>query len=365
MHTPHDYIYINAFNQIPGIGPQKLYKLSDHFNAFSDAWDADVDELITAGLSQKLAETIRDTRTSIEPAAQWQRCADENISLISVFDDVFPEKLKKISNPPFCLYVRGNTDALNTKSVAIVGSRKISTYGTQATTSITRDIALSDITIISGLALGTDALTHRTTLESGGTTVAVLGGGINDAVITPRSHINLAKDILESGGAVISEYPVDTEPHRGTFPARNRIMAGLADATIIIEAAKKSGTLITAECAQKFDRPLFALPGSIFTENAFGPNMLIRDASATPLLSSTDILDLFHKKQPTSTQTATFTDKNQETLYGIIKKHSDGVHVNQLIKTSSLDATTISSTLTMMEIDGVVKNTGNQTYVAL
>lgn len=355
--------YINAFNCIPGIGPQKLYKLSQYFDSFASAWHADAHNLSSCGFSHKLVDTVIKYRMSIDVAHEWQKCIDHEITLISIFDAQFPKKLKTITNPPFCLYVRGNIDALVIPSVAIVGSRKVSEYGTHATHTLAGDIARADISIVSGLALGTDAHAHKAALENAGVTVAVLGGGIDDRTITPHSHITLAQRIIKSGGALVSEYPCGTEPHRGTFPQRNRIMAGLTDATIIIEAAQKSGTLITAAYAQKYKRTLFVVPGSIFSENARGSNMLIRDNHAQIVLSSADVLSLFHKKQPHNDTHLSFKDKNQETIYHIMTKSPDGIHINQLIKKSTLDTTSISSTLTMLEIDGIIKNIGNQIYI--
>lgn len=365
----NEHVYINAFNIISGIGPQKLYLLASHFESFQKAWDASTDELINSGLSVKLVQTIVTERDYLDPQKEWQKLQDNDIQLITIQDDLFPKKLKTITSPPFLLYVRGNMNTLNSPSVSVVGSRKISDYGKHAITSIISDVSHAGVTIVSGLALGTDALAHRETLDANGTTIAVLGGGIDDATITPRSHTNLAKQILDNDGAIISEYPIGTQPNRGTFPARNRIMAGLTDATIIIEATEKSGTLITAEHAHKCGRKLFALPGSIFTQNSLGPNMLIRDKNAIPLLCSADVLCIFSAKGGKDVQKKKqkerFANETQQALFETIKKHSDGAQINTIIKETKLDGSTISSELIMMEIDGIVKNIGNQTYILI
>lgn len=363
------HIYANAFNLISGIGPQKLHLLWEYFGDFEKAWNADETELKNAKISPKLIENIKNIQKTINPKKEYKKLQDNDIEIITINDKDFPQNLRSITSTPFLLYVRGNKKLLNSPSIAVVGSRKISDYGNHAISTIIRDVAQSNITIVSGLALGTDALAHREALDVGGKTIAVLGGGIDDATITPRSHINLAKQILDSGGTIISEYPMSTEPNRGTFPARNRIMAGLSDATIIIEATAKSGTLITAEHAHKFERKLFALPGSIFTTNSLGPNMLIRDKNAIPLLCADDILQNFKntKKSKSTGQTcpSTTLSGHQKTLYETIKKHPEGANINTIIKASGLDGATISSELTMMEIDGVVKNIGNQTYITI
>lgn len=363
MKSSHDAKYINAFNLIPGIGPQKLFKLSHHFASFKDAWHADKNDLISANLSEKLVQSVIESRRNIDIDTEWKKCEDESIILISVLNDIFPEKLKHIPNPPFCLYVRGNINALNTPCIAIVGSRKISEYGTHATRSFSTSIGQEGVTIVSGLALGTDAIAHKGALEVSGVTIGVLAGGIDNATITPRTHTNLAQEIITKNGMLISEYPCKTEPNRGTFPVRNRLMAGLSDAVVIIEATQKSGTLITAEYAKKYNKPLFALPGSIFSDNALGPNTLIQSGEAKPVLCSNDILRLFDKRKSNNRTEISFADKIQEDLYKLIKKHPNGIQINTLIKKSKLDTNTISGTLILLEIDKIVQNIGNQTYI--
>lgn len=363
MSQSQDYQFINAFNIIPGIGPKKLYTLSHHFDSFADAWHADEKSLCAAGFAPELVENITLHQSTIDPQKEWKKCTDEKISLLTAHDDAFPHKLRDISSPPFCLYVRGNINELNTPSVAIVGSRKITAYGIHATRTLAADIARSGISIVSGLALGTDSIAHKVALDHQGTTIAVLGGGIDNATITPRSHIGLAHEIIKNNGILISEYPTGTAPSRGTFPARNRIMAGITDATIIIEAAHGSGTLITADYAHKYKRTLFALPGSIFSDNSLGPNMLIKDGIAQPILSSADIIKLFHKKQPAKKNKISLDDKDQEKIYKVIAQNHDGIQINKIIKETSLDTRTVSGAITLMEIDGAIKNIGNQTYI--
>lgn len=364
MSINSEHLYINTFNLISGIGPQKLYLIAEYFESFEQAWHATEEELEKAGLTSKLILNITKAKKSIDPEKEFQKLRDEKIEIITVQDEYFPKNLKTIYSPPFLLYVRGNIEALNKPSITVVGSRKISDYGKHAISTIVRDIARNKIVIVSGLALGTDALAHRETLDTGGTTIAVLAGGIDDRTITPRSHFNLAKQILNTDGAIISEYPIDTQPTRGTFPTRNRIMAGLTDATIIIEATKKSGTLTTAQHANKFGRKLFALPGSIFANNSVGPNMLIRDEKAKALLCAKDILETVGTGfKPIPTKKQIFTNKNQKLLYKTIKKHPSGAQINLIIKETKLEGSIISSELTILEINGIIKNIGNQTYI--
>jgi DNA processing protein len=158
-------MYINAWNMIPGIGAQKLFMIASQCGSFCDAWHFDRDDLARIGLSDNLINAIKIARTQIDPAQEWQILSHHDITLIPFGDPLYPKKLSIISSPPFCLYVRGDKDVLSSPSVAVVGSRKISEYGIRATVSLVTDIARSGITVVSGLALGTDALAHRTTFS--------------------------------------------------------------------------------------------------------------------------------------------------------------------------------------------------------
>lgn len=352
---------------IPGIGPQKLMLIAQKCDSFRTAWHGNPILLAKIGITTQLIDTIVATRPQINPLRSWNELVQNKISLIIFGEDAFPSSLSEISHPPFCLYIRGNIGALSKKSVAIVGSRKISAYGIRATTVLTRDIVACDICVISGLALGTDALAHRTALKHNATTVAILAGGINDRAIAPRSHISLAQMILAHNGALVSEYPIDTQPHRGTFPTRNRLMAAMADVTLIIEAAQDSGTLITAQYAHKYHKKIFALPGSIFETNAVGPHMLIQKNIAAPLLTSSDITNLFsHRNEPPRKNDMHFEDPLCKIIYDLITSASaDGMPIDHIIKKTALTATIVSGSLTILELDGLIKNIGNQTYIAL
>jgi len=201
-----------------------------------------------------------------------------------------PRRLKEISDPPKKLYLRGTFPIEDCSVLAIVGSRKHTAYGKDVVTSLVRGLRGYPIVILSGLALGIDGLAHKAALDAGLRTVAVPGSGLNWNVLYPRNHEGLAKHILEAGGGLLSEFTPDTPAAPWTFPRRNRIMAGLADAVLIIEAEEQSGTLITARLAMEYNRDVLAVPGPITSTTSRGPNALIRDG-AVPILSPTDILD--------------------------------------------------------------------------
>lgn len=201
----------------------------------------------------------------------------------------FPLQLLEIPQPPKELWAAGNLPTPDTVLLTVVGARKHTSYGREACEELIAGLAGYDITIISGLALGIDAIAHESAIRSGLVTIAVPGSGLSPRVLYPRANFQLAERILESGGGLLSEYPPDTAPARWTFPERNRIMAGLARATLLIEAEERSGTLITARLAVEYSRDLLIVPGSIFSPLSKGTNQFLAMGGA-PVTSSTDIL---------------------------------------------------------------------------
>ncbi|MCE9644065.1 DNA-processing protein DprA [Candidatus Parcubacteria bacterium] len=206
----------------------------------------------------------------------------------------FPQLLSEIPNPPKTLYLRGPfPDEKEYKFLSVVGTRKYTDYGKEAVEKIIRELAGYPVVIVSGLALGIDSIAHVAALDAGLLTVAVPGSGISDEVIYPARHLGLAKRILESGGALLSEYAPDFRATLWSFPRRNRIMAGMSHAVLVVEAEKRSGTLITSRLATDYNRDVLTIPGSIFSKTSEGPHMLIR-LGATPVESGRDVLEALH-----------------------------------------------------------------------
>jgi DNA processing protein len=223
--------------------------------------------------------------------------------------------------------------------------------------------------IVSGLALGIDAIAHRATLEAGGKTIAVLGTGIDDATIYPRENFNLAHEIIESGGALIAEYPPKTPSLKQNFPARNRIMAGLTLGTLVIEAAASSGSLITAGYALEFDREVLAVPGDIFSPQSTGANELIKNG-AKLVQSARDILEELNVKTAGRQAPLFEEQKNYEPKTSAEKTvwrflSHEPLHIDRISKMTKLDAAAVNGTLSMMEVEGAVKNVGGQNYIKL
>lgn len=273
------------------------------------------------------------------------------IQEIRADDERFPNRLATLAGAPSSLYCRGAIELLKTRGIAVVGNRQTTSYGVEATQSITDGLARAGLTIISGLALGIDAVAHRAALDAGGKTIAVLGSGIDDTTIGPRQNLSLARDILANGGLICSEYPPGTEATKWTFPARNRIVSGLSQGVLVTEAARKSGALITARLGAEQGRDAFAVPGSIFWPRSAGPLYLIQNG-ALAVSSAQEILDAMGvTSSPVSVSVST-QDPVQSRIVAIL---DDGPHhLDSIISESDIPAPKIMAALTHLELTGSV-----------
>jgi len=278
---------------------------------------------------------------------------------ITINDKNYPELLKQIPNPPQELYFEGTLKKSEKYPLAVVGTRKLSVYGRQLTEYFVKTLAKSGLTIISGLALGIDGLAHQTTLDASGRTIAVLGSGLNH--IFPAVHKKLFQEIIQSGGVVISEYSPDTPAYKGNFLARNRIISGLSLGVLVIEAPEKSGALITAKEAIKQGRKIFVVPGRIYDKNSTGTNQLIKQG-AQAVTNPQDILKALKIKSSFTEKQRTSNLSGQEKL--LLKFLTENpIYIDELTKKTKMKTNEIVSFLTVMEINGIVKNLGAEKYI--
>jgi DNA processing protein len=362
----NEIIFWHAFNCVDGFGPQAFKKLTTGFASLEEAWKStDTDRLEQLGLTKKQIDNFFQFRQKNDPEKLFEELTKEKIEILTIEDEAYPAQLKEIAAAPPVLYIRGDKDILSNKSIAVVGSRKFTEYGRRVTENLTRDLARAGLTVVSGLALGIDGIAHRAALDSGGITAAVLGTGIDDATIYPREHFNLAKNIIENGGALITEQPPKTPSLKQNFPARNRIMAGLALGTLVIEAAESSGSLITANFALEQNREVFAVPGDIFSPQSTGANLLIK-RGAKLVTSAADILEEFNlsRSQP-ELPLKIFEPKTDEekNIWKVLS--NEPLHIDKISKMTKLDTATVASVLSALEIDGAVKNIGGQNFIKL
>ncbi len=264
----------------------------------------------------------------------------------------FPEMLNEIPEPPKQLYYRGNLPPQNAKHLTVVGSRNYTTYGKQTLKKLISGLRGYNIAIISGLALGVDALAHQTALDVGLYTLSVPGSGIDDKVLYPYRNKVLAQNILNSGGGLLSEYEPDFRATKWSFPQRNRIMAGLSHATLVVEATQKSGTLITAKLATEYNRDVLTIPGSIFSDHTEGPHMLIK-LGATPITTSKDILEALHiDTEPTNIKMEpSDLTPNEQLIYAELSEPKDK---DMLFRSINIPTQEINTTLTLMELKDLI-----------
>lgn len=280
---------------------------------------------------------------------------------VFITDKHYPRRLKEIHSPPKVLYIRGSLPQCLECTLAVVGTRKTSPYGRAVTPELVSALARSGIVIVSGLALGIDALAHQAALDAGGQTIAVLGCGID--AIYPIANRRLGLEIIKRGGAVISEYPPGTPPLKQHFPARNRIISGLSRGVLVIEGAEDSGSLITAKFAVDQNRDVLAVPGNIMSATSTGPNNLIK-MGARAVTSAHDVLEALdleladRYRENTRVIPATAEEEKLLACMG-----HEAVHIDEIIQKSKLNTSIINSALTMMEMKGIVRHLGGMYYV--
>lgn len=338
-------------------------KLKSFFaNDWQKVWDAGIKELQASEIDTPGITKFLQSREKISPEKEMkmlEKCATQ---VLIYGEKNYPKNLENLYSPPVLLFCRGEILPTDFPSISVVGSRTLTPYGKRAIEKIVGEIAREGITIISGLALGADFQAHRTALNNGARTIAVLGSGIDN--ISPKTNENLAKKFLEKNmGVVLSEYLPGTEVRPENFPVRNRIVAGLSRAVIVIEAAKKSGSLITAELAVNQGKDVFAVPGEIFAKNSGGTNQIIWKGHAAPALAGHQILEdlgmknIAKKKEAQKLIPTTEIEDQVLSLFSV-----DKMPINDIFRQSDLASSVISSTLAILEIKGLVVNTGNQTY---
>lgn len=272
-------------------------------------------------------------------------------SMRQLSSEEFPPLLSEIPDPPDTLYLRGTLPSADTTLLAIVGSRKYTQYGAEACKSLINGLRGTPISIVSGLALGIDSIAHETALNAGLHTIAIPGSGLNDEVLYPASHRQLAHRILDTGGALLSEFPPDAKARPEYFPQRNRIMAGMTHATLVIEATQRSGTLITARLATEYNRDVLTVPGSIFSSSTHGPHMLIR-MGAVPITTSADIIDALHIEQETGTAIDDMNvTKEEKEILAILTEPCTRDEVIRRLSCTTSEAQILLST---MEMKGLI-----------
>lgn len=355
-----DLPYFVALAAAPGIGPTKFKILLKFAKTAKEVW-IENEKNLKKILGEKTATNFIKYRAKTDPKEYLDRILSKNISLMTIEDKNYPKLLKEIHDPPPVLYVRGElTPVLFRKSIAVVGTRKMTNYGREVTEVLVRDLVVAGFTVVSGLAYGVDSFAHRVTIGNNGKTIAVLGGGVDK--VYPSENEALAKEIERGNGAVISEFPVGMDSMPGNFPARNRIISGLSLGVLVTEAGGASGSLITAGLAGEQGREVFAVPGPIHSQFSHGPSALIKQG-AKLVTSVNDILEELKVSSIThqvSREEVKGDSKEEQKIIDLIKDRP--VHIDEIARESKLPAARVGSLLSMMEIKGKVRSLGTGIY---
>jgi len=358
--------YWLAWNKISDIGPKRFYQLLDYFGSPDIAWQAKSGEISKIlNLSSKISSRLFEEKNNILPEEELNLVSKNKIQVLTIEDLLYPENLKNIHYPPPLLYFKGNILESDKNSISIVGSRKATYYGKMVAEKLSKDLALAGLTVISGLARGIDTAAHKGAISVNGRTIAVLGCGIDH--IYPPENRRLAEEI-EGSGALISEFPLYTLPERKNFPRRNRVISGLSLGTVVVEAAEKSGALITADFALEQGREVFAIPGNINSPLSNGSHNLIKQG-AKLVENFKDILEEIHIVLPQKTTNRKVVKENtalteeEKRIYQVISK--EPIQIDYIIGASKLSAGKASEVLLNLELKDLIKEIEGKRFIKL
>ncbi len=356
--------YWLGFNRVPGIGVVRIRRLLEAFGDIQRAWEATPIELAAAGLGQREITSLVTVRKRFDRTVELGDLQQRGIKVVTIDQQTYPRRLREIYAAPPVLFVLGQLLPEDDLSVAVVGTRHATAYGRAVTEKISFELAKAGVTVISGMARGHDSFAHRSALQAGGRTLAVYACGLD--IVYPPENRELAGEIAKNG-AVISEHPLGTRPEAQHFPARNRIVSGLARATLIVEAGERSGALITAQFANDQGRDVMAVPGPINSPRSVGTNRLIQDGAK--LVQSVE--DIFSELGMVHRQSHAVQSVFPDLLAGtpneaaiMAKLSDDPMSPDDLSRELKMSAQEVGTSLTMLEIQGRVRQLGGLVYIA-
>ena len=348
--------YWLGFSQFSGVGPGRFSKLLSSFGTAENAWNATEKELL-AVLKSSLTAQFLHFRKTFSVEAYKKEMSKAKVSYLILTEPAYPQLLKKIKNPPFVLFYKGNKEILNssndTTSIGIVGTRKVTDYGRQVTEMITQELVTAGCVIVSGLAMGVDAVAHKATIDQGGKTNAVLGCGVDCCY--PRENQTVYESILASGGSIVSEYGIGQQPTIGSFPSRNRIIAGLSQGIVVTEGAADSGALITAKDAIDNGRKVFAVPGPVTSSLSQGPYQLIKQGAIVVSSGKEILTELGITTQIKKNNKKVIKGDSPEEQKIIDLLAEQDLHFDELVKKTKIAASSLGTLLSLMEMKGIIE----------
>lgn len=373
MNHQEEKIYSIALGLIPGVGNILAKQLISYCGGAENVFKQKKSHLLKVpGIGEPIVKALKgdDISTILNKAEEeFKFCEKNNNQIICYHEANFPKRLHHCKDAPYLIYQKGTADVNTSKIVNIVGTRKATPYGKAITEKIVADLAAYDVTIVSGLAYGIDAEAHRKALEYNLPTIGVLAHGLDQ--IYPHLHRKLAHQMIEANGALITEFKRATKPDKQNFPSRNRIVAGMSDATIVIESASKGGSLITADIAHSYNRDVFAVPGRINDPLSEGCNNLIKYNIAALIHSGEDVIQMLgwnldkksEKSRPKQRSLFIELDEKEQKIVDVLEEIRNPLHVDDLKQKINLPSSAISMALLSLELKGVVHSRPGSCYV--
>lgn len=354
--------YLIALSSAPGIGPKKTEVLLKFFKTPKEVWESSERDLKEI-LGPKDFKEFLEYREKTDVGTNFMVLSSQGVKVLTILEDSYPKLLRQISSPPPVIYYKGDfVSTAATPCLAVVGTRLITTYGKEVTEKLVEGLVAAGLTIVSGLARGVDTMAHQAAVRNGGQTIGVLGGGFNE--FYPPGNEKLAEQIASGFGAVITEFPPDQPAVPTNFPARNRIISGLSLGVLVTEAAEDSGSLITADFASEQGRDVFAVPGPITSKLSKGPSRLLK-MGAKLVSGVEDILEELRLGTSGNSRdqgNRVYKGENETEIKILELLENEAMDVDQLVRESGLGTASVSSTLTLLEIKGVLRNLGTGVY---
>ncbi len=352
-----DTKYWVALSLVSELGARRIRLLYERFGSAGAAFTASQSDLSLSGLPARAVAALLAERERIDPEKHWTTLLQEGYGVTTLADEDYPGLLRQIYDPPALLFYRGDLSVLQAPCVAIVGSRKATAYGRSAATKLSADLARAGVVVVSGMARGIDTHAHQGALQDGGITAAVLGCGLD--ICYPPENLRLREKIVQSG-VLLSEFPPRTEPRAQHFPLRNRVISGLSLATVVVEAAEKSGALITADCALEQGREVFAVPGSIHSPYSRGCHKLLKEGAAMLEVANDVLLELgLAPSVPERESRPKLTVEQQKVLAGLA---FEPVHFDELLQSLRITAPLLAALLVELELLQVIRKLPGSYY---
>ena len=365
---PQELIYRLALTFVPNIGCIQAKILTDHFGSAQNIFKARKNELEKLeGIGPVRARSIKSFTDFSKVEKEFSFTEKYKIQPLFLTDKNYPQRLLNCYDPPTLLYYKGNADLNNPKTVAIVGTRNNSDYGRHLTETLIADLSACNVLVISGLAFGIDAIAHRTSVKCNLPTVGVLAHGLNK--MYPSVHISLAKEMINHGG-LLTEFRSTTKPDKHHFPIRNRVVAGMADATVVIETGIKGGSIITAELANNYNKDVFAFPGKTTDAKSAGCNHLIKNNKAALLTDAQQLIEWMGwlpspaSKKKSSIQKELFLQlsENEKRIVDMLAQ-KQSMHIDELNIKSNINSSAVASAILNLELLGIISAMPGKMYV--